>query len=160
MITCNSDQIIYGLHSTIDNLASCYKCQETSKIPFIGLAIDNTPGKYDILGIHAYGLQSTSFEYKNESQMENILNCMIPDQTSLFSANNTASTLPLNCGFAVLNLTTKDGLYTDASNINANPQNQLSLSQFCAACKPGYQPNYLSATITHIVLRCNKIANC
>lgn len=61
MISCSSDHVFYGLVPTIDNLASCYKCSESSKIPFIGLKMDNTPGVYSIQGIQPFGLLDFSY---------------------------------------------------------------------------------------------------
>ena len=44
MITCDTNIKYYGLPPVLNNIVSCTKCSDHSKIPFIGLDVDNNPG--------------------------------------------------------------------------------------------------------------------
>lgn len=102
--------------------------------------IDNTPGSYAIIGLTSFDLLDTVYkEFENGSQDKNMY-CLEPDQLTTYNNGNSSNDLPTNCGLGVFNLSTTDGNYQDANNVLADPDSELKLSQFCAACKPGYYP--------------------
>lgn len=59
----------------------------------------------------------------------------------------------------MINIEEKDGNST-YNQKTINPGDKVSISHFCATCKPGYKPTFLSETFNHIPTKCTLIENC
>jgi hypothetical protein len=69
------------------------------------------------------------------------------------------SKVPENCALGVINVDATDG--NSLNNVKTIAADvRVSISHFCASCKPGYRPTFLSTTFNHIPTKCTLIENC
>lgn len=155
--TCNSS-FIPGLQSEINAYLSCYKCTESTSIPF--LFIKGGTAYTTITGYASYNLSATGANWDNVTSGGYSVNCH-PKNGGGFT-NVTNYNLPINCAIAAFNV---ESVTASAENANkTNLASTANLAVFCLACDPGFKRTFATdssnAVIPYVVYQCTSISNC
>jgi hypothetical protein len=158
MSSCDDTIFRSGLTKAINSLASCHKCVELTKIPFIFVSAGATYTN-DALNIKSYDMNLAN--PKSVSSGGITVDCLNPTAT-IFTYK--LSNLPANCAIGLINIdaTTKNN--DDASKSTA--VDRTKIGSFCVACAPGYKPGKAmdsanpAIVVKHLVPSCTAIPNC
>lgn len=145
-----SDATYAGLSAEISSLYSCHVCNDSSRIPFIGIR-----GGIDTSSLSLEGLQQFIFNNSNDPDSESdgySSECF--RLTYIASIVSEDFNFPPNCALGAINSNLP--FSTQSSNDFSAPLDEKSI--FCTACKPGYRPDINSSSF--IVYQCSAIENC
>lgn len=158
MSSCDDTVFRSGLTKAINSLASCHKCIELTKIPFVFVSAGTTYTN-DALAVKSYDMSLVSPKTAVTGGVT--VDCINPTST-VFTYK--LSNLPTNCAIGLINIEAGTRNNDDASK--STGVDRAKIGAFCVACAPGYKPGKAmdnAATpvlVKHMVPSCTAISNC
>lgn len=153
--TCNST-FIPGLSAKLNSYVSCYKCVDTSSIPFLFIKGGTTYS--GISGYKSYSLTVADWDSVTNGGYN--VNCHPRDGSGFTNITNFG--LPANCAIAAFNVESTSSSAENAKKTSLATADSLAV--FCIACEPGYKRSKgtlsTGVEIPHFVYGCVAIPNC
>jgi len=158
---CLADRLD-GLDLSVSAFASCHKCAETSKIPFVAVKAGSPYSKISGLSSFNWTISGDAKTFDSGKYGWSV-NCLEVNAKS-FNISVSAFSFPENCGLGVLNVNSRPDASHSKNQVNVD-LNKIGV--FCGACNPGFKAspgftlvNGVSTQITSFIPACTAIANC
>lgn len=150
-----SDEYLNGLSIELEKFVSCHKCNDSDKIPFVSLMINDDSNSLG--GLQKYMTTVSNTNNLNEFTDDNVNfsnQCLYSNlsEFDLVGINN----FDLNCGIGIINSTLK----ADTSESNSATPASNKLGIYCGACKPGFKATVTTSSKVFYVESCDIILNC